>query len=46
LVSFIISTLGWSHLASKYKIEPNSFIGNRIGIISAKINIANYNSCF
>ena len=41
LVEFIISKMGWSGLASKYKSDTE-FIGNRIGIISASINFANY----
>ncbi len=41
LVTFIISKFGWADLAAKYKVE-DTFIGSRIGIISASINSANY----
>jgi hypothetical protein len=43
LVTFIISRVGWSKLADNYEmIEP--FTGQRVGIISASINNANYNN--
>ena len=44
LVSFIISRIGWVKLANNYKYEED-FIGDRVGIISASINGANYNNC-
>jgi hypothetical protein len=43
LVTFIISRVGWSDLAANYE-TINPFIGQRVGIISASINSANYNN--
>src|SRR5690348_11958136 len=44
-VTFIISRLGWSKLAYEYKTDPELFTGNKIGLISARINFTNYNNC-
>jgi hypothetical protein len=43
LATYIISRMGWTDLASHYKSEE-SFMGTRIGIISAAINGVNYNN--
>lgn len=42
--AFIISKKGWSHLSNRYHFE-GEFTGDRIGIISATINGANYRNC-
>lgn len=41
LVTYIISRMGWSNLIDKYLYQDH-FIGERVGIISASINSANY----
>jgi hypothetical protein len=41
LIIFIISKMGWADLAAKYQSSA-TFIGKRVGIISASINNANY----
>jgi len=41
LVTFIISKMGWADLAANYQ-SNSTFIGKRVGIISASINNANY----
>src|SRR3977135_2062016 len=43
LITFIISRMGWSDLSAHYE-TINPFLGQRVGIISASINSANYNN--
>ncbi len=42
-VIFLISRFGWARLAGKYRFD-GQFFGNRIGLISATINWAEYNN--
>jgi hypothetical protein len=41
LVTFILSKMGWSNLAGRYRSDGD-FTGNNIGMISASINEVNY----
>src|SRR5436190_2273872 len=41
LVVFIISKMGWADLVTNYQSDA-AFIGERVGLISASINSANY----
>jgi len=43
LAVFIVSRMGWSHMAKQFKVE-RSFDGTKIGIVSAWVNLGNYRS--
>lgn len=43
LATFIVSKMGWSNLANKYKLEQHKKF-ERIGFTSASINKANYSN--
>ena len=43
LVTFIVSKMGWADLVANYRYDT-VFTGNRVGMISASINKANYNN--
>jgi hypothetical protein len=43
LVTYMISKMGWADLAKFYETNK-TFRGNKVGLISASINGANYNS--
>lgn len=41
LVTFVVSRMGWSALATRYE-GPAHFTGTRLGIISGSVNMSNY----